>query len=165
MKSAGGRLVETRRMFHAACAASHQPARNPTRASRTGVPPAGSCADNAGVRRTTADRAARHRCCVVIRFVLRWNEGTIRQRNAELIARRSRRQDSLTATNVWRLTAMKQTATLLFTFVLLGSATARAQHPDLSGHWAWNQGQSDNPRDMMQSRDSSAGERTRGVGG
>jgi len=60
---------------------------------------------------------------------------------------------------------MKQTAALLVAFVLLGSATARAQHPDLSGHWAWNQGQSDNPRDMMQSRDSSAGERTRGGGG
>ena len=60
---------------------------------------------------------------------------------------------------------MKQTAALLVALVLLGSATARAQHPDLSGHWAWNQGQSDNPRDMMQSRDSSAGERTRGVGG
>ena len=36
MNSAGGRVVETRRMFHAACAASHQPARSPTRASRTG---------------------------------------------------------------------------------------------------------------------------------
>ena len=58
---------------------------------------------------------------------------------------------------------MKQTAALLVAFVLLGSATARAQHPDLSGHWAWNQGQSDNPRDMM--RDSSAGGRTRGGGG
>ncbi len=60
---------------------------------------------------------------------------------------------------------MKQTAAFFVAFVLLGSATARAQHPDLSGHWAWNQGQSDNPRDMMQSRDSSAGERRRGSGG
>ncbi len=60
---------------------------------------------------------------------------------------------------------MKQTAALFVALVLLGSATVRAQHPDLSGHWAWNQGQSDNPRDMMQSRDSSAGERTRSGGG
>lgn len=62
---------------------------------------------------------------------------------------------------------MKQAAALLVAFVLLGSATARAQHPDLSGHWAWNQGQSDNPRDMMQSRDSGggSGQRMRGGGG
>jgi hypothetical protein len=58
---------------------------------------------------------------------------------------------------------MNQTAALLVALVLLGSATARAQHPDLSGHWTLNQGQSDNPRDMM--RDSSAGGRTRGGGG
>jgi hypothetical protein len=60
---------------------------------------------------------------------------------------------------------MKQTAVLLVAFMLLGSATARVQHPDLSGHWVWNQGQSDNPRDMMQGRDSAGGERMRGGGG
>jgi hypothetical protein len=54
------------------------------------------------------------------------------------------------------LIAMKQTATFLLAFLLLGSATARAQHPDLSGHWTLNQGQSDNPHDMM-SRDSGGG--------
>src|SRR5438093_4147468 len=172
MNSAGGRLVETRRMFHAACAASHQPARNPTRASRTGVPPAGSCADNAGVRSTTADRAARHRCCVVMRvFSGRnegiWNAGRIDRSPLEKASGRALALATrvLTPGNAPGLTAMKQTAALLVAFVLLGSATARAQHPDLSGHWAWNQGQSDNPRDMMQSRDSSAGERTRGGGG
>ncbi len=60
---------------------------------------------------------------------------------------------------------MKQTAALLVALVLLGSATARAQHPDLSGHWAWNQGQSDHPREMTQGRDSGGGERMRGGGG
>ena len=51
---------------------------------------------------------------------------------------------------------MKQTV-LIVAFVVLASATARAQHPDLAGHWVFNQAQSDNPRDMMQARDSGRG--------
>ncbi len=57
---------------------------------------------------------------------------------------------------------MKQTV-LIVAFVVLASATARAQHPDLAGHWVFNQAQSDNPRDMMQARDS--GRRGGGGGG
>ena len=50
---------------------------------------------------------------------------------------------------------MKQTAAVgIVALALLGGIAARAQHPDLSGHWALNPGQSDNPRDMMQGRDS-----------
>jgi len=36
-----------------------------------------------------------------------------------------------------------------------------AQQPDLSGHWTFNAAQSDNPRDMLQGRDST-GEQSRG---
>ena len=36
-----------------------------------------------------------------------------------------------------------------------------AQHPDLSGQWTFNAAQSDNPRDMLQGRDSS-GDESRG---
>src|SRR2546428_4176282 len=36
-----------------------------------------------------------------------------------------------------------------------------AQQPDLSGHWTFNAAQSDNPRDMLQGRDSS-GDESRG---
>src|SRR5256886_14235009 len=36
---------------------------------------------------------------------------------------------------------------------------AAAQRPDLSGHWTYNTGQSDNPRSMMQQRDSAGGDR------
>jgi hypothetical protein len=44
--------------------------------------------------------------------------------------------------------------------VVLGGATPRllAQHPDLSGQWTFNAAQSDNPRDMIQGRDSAGGE-------
>src|SRR2546421_9944346 len=34
-----------------------------------------------------------------------------------------------------------------------------AQRPDLSGHWTYNTAQSDNPRSMMQQRDSAGGDR------
>src|SRR2546429_8611290 len=44
---------------------------------------------------------------------------------------------------------------------------AAAQRPDLSGHWTYNTGQTDNPRSMMQQRDSAGGDRggSPGVGG
>src|SRR3989442_801274 len=46
--------------------------------------------------------------------------------------------------------------------VLFVAATAvTAQHPDLSGQWTFNAAQSDNPRDMLQGRDSS-GDESRG---
>lgn len=44
--------------------------------------------------------------------------------------------------------------TQLLTVLVL---TLLAQHPDLSGHWALNQAQSENPRDMIPDRDSSGG--------
>ena len=54
---------------------------------------------------------------------------------------------------------MKQTAAVgIVALVLLGGIAARGQHPDLSGHWALNQAQSGNPRDMLQGRDSGGGE-------
>jgi hypothetical protein len=45
---------------------------------------------------------------------------------------------------------------------LLGGAgrmPAPVQRPDLSGHWTYNAAQSDNPRSMMQQRDSGGGDR------
>src|SRR5256885_14981950 len=48
---------------------------------------------------------------------------------------------------------------------LLGGATrlpAAVQRPDLSGHWTYNPAQSDNPRSMMQRRDSAGGDRPGG---
>src|SRR2546430_17502584 len=48
---------------------------------------------------------------------------------------------------------------------LLGGATrlpAAVQRPDLSGHWTYNPAQSDNPRSMMQQRDSVGGDRPGG---
>jgi hypothetical protein len=43
--------------------------------------------------------------------------------------------------------------------------TLLAQHPDLSGHWTLNPQLSENPRDMMQGRDSSGGRMRGGFGG
>src|SRR5436190_22807484 len=46
--------------------------------------------------------------------------------------------------------------------LLIAAATPlQAQHPDLSGQWTFNAAQSDNPRDMLQGRDSS-GDESRG---
>ena len=45
--------------------------------------------------------------------------------------------------------------------VVLFVAPVTAQHPDLSGQWTFNAAQSDNPRDMLQGRDSS-GDESRG---
>src|SRR6266576_3969554 len=43
------------------------------------------------------------------------------------------------------------------TALLIGALALPVQHPDLSGHWALNQAQSENPRDMIPDRDSSGG--------
>src|SRR5438094_8916001 len=53
---------------------------------------------------------------------------------------------------------------VLIGVVALGSAVAtplRAQHPDLSGQWTFNAAESDNPRNMLQGRDS-PGDESRG---
>ena len=51
---------------------------------------------------------------------------------------------------------MKQTVLVVVLAALAGTAVA-AQHPDLSGRWVLNKGQSENPRDMTQGRDSGGG--------
>jgi hypothetical protein len=60
---------------------------------------------------------------------------------------------------------MKVTAAaVLVAVVVLGGAAATAlaaQHPDVSGQWTLNAAQSDNPRDMLQGRDST-GDESRG---
>ncbi len=55
------------------------------------------------------------------------------------------------------------TAVALCGIVVLGgaAATTLVVHPDLSGQWTLNAAQSDNPRDMLQARDSS-GDESRG---
>src|SRR5262245_11562002 len=60
MNGVAGRLVETRRRFQAALAASHQPARSPTRLSVDGAP---FCAASDEATRTNDARAARLRSC------------------------------------------------------------------------------------------------------
>jgi len=57
------------------------------------------------------------------------------------------------------------TAVALCGVVALSSAAATTSvvHPDLSGQWTLNAAQSDNPRDMLQARDSS-GDEARGAG-
>ena len=52
------------------------------------------------------------------------------------------------------------TAVALCGVIALGSAAATTLvvHPDLSGQWTLNAAQSDNPRDMLQARDSSGDE-------
>src|SRR5207302_7426074 len=46
-----------------------------------------------------------------------------------------------------------------------GPAAAHAQRPDLSGHWAFNAAQSDNPRDRTEPGDTSGGAQRAGGGG
>src|ERR1700716_2950273 len=58
---------------------------------------------------------------------------------------------------------MKQSL-LIVALAALGGSVWPAQHPDLSGHWVFNKGQSDNPRDMM-ARDSGNGGGGGGGGG
>lgn len=48
--------------------------------------------------------------------------------------------------------------------LIVAATPLLAQQPDLSGHWTFNAVQSDNPRDMLQGRDST-GEQSRGGGG
>jgi len=57
------------------------------------------------------------------------------------------------------------TVAVIAVLVLLAGAAAGTQHPDLSGSWVLNQALSDNPRDMMQGRDSSGAPRGGGGGG
>src|SRR6266550_138551 len=45
--------------------------------------------------------------------------------------------------------------------LMVAATPLLAQRPDLSGHWTFNAAQSDNPRDMLQGRDST-GEQSRG---
>ena len=45
--------------------------------------------------------------------------------------------------------------------LIVAATPVLAQQPDLSGHWTFNAAQSDNPRDMLQGRDST-GEQSRG---
>src|SRR5437016_10892300 len=47
--------------------------------------------------------------------------------------------------------------------LMVAATPLLAQQPDLSGHWTFNAAQSDNPRDMLQGRDST-GDQSRGVG-
>jgi len=52
--------------------------------------------------------------------------------------------------------------------LLLGGTTwmpAAAQRPDLSGRWTYSAAESDNPRNMMQRRDSAGGDRPGGYPG
>src|SRR2546426_12059611 len=61
--------------------------------------------------------------------------------------------------------SMRLTTVVVIGVVALGSAATTplwAQHPDLSGQWTFNAAQSDNPRDMLQGRDST-GEAPRGA--
>jgi hypothetical protein len=56
------------------------------------------------------------------------------------------------------------TAVVLVGAVLAGGAAGTrlaVEHPDLSGRWTFNAAQSDNPRDMLQGRDST-GDQSRG---
>ena len=60
---------------------------------------------------------------------------------------------------------MRLTTVVVIGVVALGSAATTplwAQHPDLSGQWTFDAAQSDNPRDMLQGRDST-GEAPRGA--
>src|SRR2546429_8365204 len=50
-------------------------------------------------------------------------------------------------------------------FAATGPAAAHAQRPDLSGHWAFNAAQSDNPRDRTEPGDTSGGAQRAGGGG
>src|SRR2546428_9417063 len=61
--------------------------------------------------------------------------------------------------------SMRLTTVVVIGVVALGSAATTplwAQHPDLSGQWTFDAAQSDNPRDMLQGRDST-GEAPRGA--
>src|SRR6266700_5717903 len=57
---------------------------------------------------------------------------------------------------------MRLTAALV---LFVAATPVTAQHPDLSGHWTFNAAQSDNPRDMLQGRDSTGDQSRGGRGG
>src|SRR2546428_6276877 len=58
------------------------------------------------------------------------------------------------------------TMNLTIAVALMVAATPLlAQQPDLSGHWTFNAAQSDNPRDMLQGRDSTGDQSRGGRGG
>src|SRR4029077_19541770 len=90
MNCGAGRLVDTSRRFHAAWAASHQPARRPMRGS--GDVGAGFCADKSEVTSNDEARTTLDRCRMITMFspVVREISKT---RSAELIGRRYRTQD------------------------------------------------------------------------
>ena len=49
--------------------------------------------------------------------------------------------------------------------LMVAATPLLAQQPDLSGHWTFNAAQSDNPRDMLQGRDSTGDQWRGGRGG
>ena len=49
--------------------------------------------------------------------------------------------------------------------LMVAATPLLAQRPDLSGHWTFNAAQSDNPRDMLQGRDSTGDQSRGGRGG
>jgi len=49
--------------------------------------------------------------------------------------------------------------------LMVAATPLLAQQPDLSGHWTFNAAQSDNPRDMLQGRDSTGDQARGGRGG
>ena len=49
--------------------------------------------------------------------------------------------------------------------MMVAATPLLAQQPDLSGHWTFNAAQSDNPRDMLQGRDSTGDQSRGGRGG
>ena len=49
--------------------------------------------------------------------------------------------------------------------LMVAATPLLAQQPDLSGHWTFNAAQSDNPRDMLQGRDSTGDQSRGGRGG
>src|SRR2546422_8983233 len=59
---------------------------------------------------------------------------------------------------------MKQTL-LIVALAVRGGTAARGRHPDFSGHWVFNKGQSDNPRDMMRDSGGGGGRMPGGRGG
>src|SRR5438132_5109255 len=49
--------------------------------------------------------------------------------------------------------------------LMVAATPLLAQQPDLAGHWTYNAAQSDNPRDMLQGRDSTGDQSRGGRGG
>src|SRR2546428_9800353 len=64
--------------------------------------------------------------------------------------------------STWRTCTMKLTIAVA---LVVAAIPLLAQQPDLSGHWTFNAAQSDNPRDMLQGRDSTGDQSRGGRGG